>query len=78
MLNWLPFRYRYWIIQDIWTEVLYVVSSRTNPTWNTTYANLVDGPFDSNDETVRAMTFWDDFLDGTEVSFCDEEDEDWE
>jgi len=57
----LPFRYRYWLVYDRSLDMLYVMRGRLNPMWRQTtmpLAHLLDGPFDSNEDTVRALEFW--------------------
>ena len=59
MWNWLlPFRYRFWVVSDLADDTLTVIRSRLNPQRTILWCCLLDGPFDSTDETARSLAFW--------------------
>jgi hypothetical protein len=58
----LPFRFRYWVVRQLHiydinvTGKYKVVRQRTSLT--VAGSELVDGPFDYQDDAVRALAFW--------------------
>lgn len=59
MFNFLPWRYKFWVVCEAEWDLLTVVRARVNPVqehfpdWY-----LVAGPFDSNEDAARALAFW--------------------
>ncbi len=77
-----PFRFRYWLDEDVYRGVLRVRRSRwSNPNLaesKTAEYALTDGPFDSSEDAARSLQFWVrqyTYLIGDEDSiFCDDSD----
>jgi len=53
-MKW-PFRYRYWLVECLGR--LEVHKARFNPCDGFIYT-LIDGPFDEQEDVVRALHFW--------------------
>lgn len=59
----LPFRFRYWLFRGHYTG-LTILRNRFNPEsflggcQNIGYGDFLDGPFDTQEDAVRAMAFW--------------------
>lgn len=58
-MSWLklPFRYRYWVVLDHYDQKVLVLRRRIGPAFMFGHL-LIDGPFDSTEDSVRSMAFW--------------------
>jgi len=54
-MKW-PFRYRYWLVREHGNLV--VSRARRNPSCWAYYRDLLDGPFDRQEDVVHALNFW--------------------
>lgn len=82
MFNFLPWRYKFWVVCESQLDVLTVMRARTNPVrCDFPWWYLVDGPFDNNEDVARSLAFWNRQLGMNESveyddSFCDDEEDD--
>ena len=54
-----PFRYRYWLVECQVHLALIIRRSRFNPTRHcSSLLELIDGPFDSQEDIMHAQNFW--------------------
>lgn len=63
MMKWWPFSLRYWVIWSNTKSQMIVAKSRLSPGndglhYSTLGVITLDGPFDSQEDAVRALHFW--------------------
>lgn len=59
MWKWIPFRRRFWIIVDEYNpKDICVTKARFGFTAHTCIKRILDGPFDTQEDAVRALSFW--------------------
>lgn len=73
-----PWRYKYWIVVEHAFCVITVWRSRVHPVMDEKGWYLLDGPFDTTDETAQRLAFWEHVLFSEfDDEDCDVESEPW-
>lgn len=61
-MSWLPLRIRYWLVWDKSEKAFFIRKCRFNPHYSPADSGwgivTIDGPFDSQEETLEALSLW--------------------